>query len=75
MMESNIKTELIALIDQETDFHVLEAVKVLLEKTSSNQNLKAKLSARALRSEQNIKDGELMDREELENKLNARLNQ
>lgn len=35
--------------------------------------LKEKLTSRALKAEQNIKEGRVMSREEMEQKLNARL--
>ena len=69
----NIKLELRTLIDQETDLNVLEAIKTLLQKAGLDSNLREKLTSRALKAEQDIVEGRVMNRQELEQKLNARL--
>ena len=69
----DIKTELRTLIDQENDLTVLEAIKTLLQKAGLNPKLREKLTSRALKAEQDIAEGRVMDRAELEKKLNARL--
>ncbi|MEQ9232324.1 MAG: hypothetical protein RIF46_16710 [Cyclobacteriaceae bacterium] len=72
-MEADIKSELRTLIDQENDLNVLEAIKTLLQKTGLDSTLREKLTSRALKAEQDIAEGNVMDRGELEKKLNARL--
>jgi len=73
MRAIDIKEELRVLIDQERDFHILEAIRTLLAKSSLNSTLKAKLTTRALKSEQDIKEGRVLSREEMERKLDNRL--
>jgi hypothetical protein len=74
MNNGNIKAELKELIEKETDTRVLEAIKVLLEKAGLNQVLKEKLTARALKAEEDISAKRLMNRKELETRLNEKLN-
>ena len=69
----DIKTELQALIENETDNSILEAIKTLLKKSSLDPILKQKLTSRALKAEEDIATGRVMDRKELESKLNSRL--
>ena len=73
MKAEDIKTELRELIEKETDSSILEAIKTLLKKSSLNPILKEKLTFRALKAEQDISSGQVMDRKELETKLNGRL--
>ncbi|MDH5475731.1 MAG: hypothetical protein OEX22_08590 [Cyclobacteriaceae bacterium] len=73
MKEVDIKQELRSLIDKENDYHILEAIKTLLQKSSLNPILKEKLTSRALKSEKNIQEGNVYTREELEKKLDSRL--
>ena len=73
MRAIDIKEELRILIDQEGDFHILEAIKTLLTKSNLNSTLKTKLTARALKAEQDIKEGKVLSREEMERKLDNRL--
>lgn len=73
MSTIDIKTELRALIDKETDSNILDAIRTLLKKTSLNPMLKEKLTSRALKAEEDISAGRVMDRKELEHKLNGRL--
>ena len=73
MRAVDIKTELRTLIDQEHDLTVLEAIKTLLQKAGLDAKLREKLTSRALKAEQDIAEGRVMDRAELEKKLNARL--
>lgn len=73
MNASDIKIELQKLIEQEKDLHILEAIKTLVKRSSLNPELKEKLTSRALKSEQNIKEGKLLSRQELEEKLHGRL--
>jgi len=68
----DIKTELIQLIEQESDTHILEAIRTLLKKTTLNPVLKKKLSARSLKSEKDIKSGKVYNREEAERILKER---
>ena len=73
MGATDIKTELRTLIDQENDLTVLEAIKTLLQKAGLNPKLKEKLTSRAINAENDIAEGRVMDRDELEKKLDARL--
>jgi len=73
MRTVDIKTELRLLIENETDNSVLEAIKTLLKKSSLNPKLKEKLTSRALKAEDDISAGRLMERKEFESKLNKRL--
>ncbi len=45
------------MIDNESDPQTLEAIKTLLKKSKIDPILKEKLSSRALKSEENIKEG------------------
>ena len=62
MRAEDIKTELRELIEKETDSSVLEAIKTLLKKSGLNPTLKEKLTSRALKAEEDISAGRLMDR-------------
>lgn len=73
MNAADIKSELQKLIEQEKDIHILEAIKTLLKKSSLNAELKEKLTSRALKSEEDINEGRLLNRQELEEKLHGRL--
>lgn len=73
MRTIDIKTELRTLIENETDNSILEAIKTLLKKTHLNPILKEKLTSRALKSEEDISAGRVMDRSEIEQRLNKRL--
>ena len=67
-----IKTELKSMIENETDLDVLEAVKTLLQRTQSSNILKEKLSSRALKAQSDIKEGRVLDRAEMNKRLNDR---
>lgn len=69
----DLKAELRLLIENETDKNILEAIMVLLKKTSLNPVLKEKLTSRALKSEGDIEEGNVMDRQAAEQRLNDRL--
>ena len=69
----NIKTEIQILIEKETDSSILEAIRTLLKKSRLNPKLKEKLTSRALKSEEDISAGRVMERKELEQKLNDKL--
>lgn len=73
MKAIDIKTELRELIDKESDNSILEAIRTLLKKTKLNPILKEKLTSRALKAEEDIKAGRVMDRKKLEFRLNKRL--
>ena len=73
MRAVDIKTELLELIEKETDKSILEAIKTLLKKSSLNTALKEKLTSRALKAEEDISAGRVMDRKEVESKLNDKL--
>lgn len=61
-----IKSELKRLIEQENDPGILKAIRTLLKKTSLDQTLKEKLTARALKSNEDIKEGRILNRKEME---------
>lgn len=73
MKAEDIKSELRELIEKETDKNILEAIKILLKKSSLNPTLKEKLTSRALKAEEDISEGRFLDRKEIELKLNDRL--
>ncbi|WP_245189381.1 hypothetical protein [Lunatimonas salinarum] len=73
MGKLDIKQELRALIEKEKDVHVLETIKTLLVKSSLNPILKEKLTSRALKAEEDIREGRVYTREEFEKKLDNRL--
>lgn len=73
MSSAAIKIELQKLIEEEKDLQVLEAIKTLLTKSSLNPELKEKMTSRALKSEQDIKEGRLLNRQEFEEKLKGRM--
>jgi hypothetical protein len=65
-MENKIlKVELVEMIEQETDVHVLEAIHTLLSRVSLNPLLKQKLTDRALKAETDITDGRLFTSEQV----------
>jgi hypothetical protein len=65
MSEAGLKTEIKTLIENESDVEVLEAIYTLLQKTSLDPELKIRLTARALRSEEDLREGRIYDREEV----------
>lgn len=65
----DIKDELRLLIEGETDYHILEAIRTLLRKTTLDPILKQKLSSRALKAEQDIKEGKLFEGAEVDARL------
>jgi hypothetical protein len=65
MNATEIKTELQQMIEQEKDMSVLEAIRTILQKTSLSPMLREKLTARALKSEQDIASGNLLSKEEI----------
>lgn len=65
MKSTEIKTELQRLIEQETDMGILQAIRTILLKTGLNPELKAKLTIRALKSEDDIKASRIFDKEEV----------
>ena len=71
METTDIKIELQTLIENETDGNILEAIRTLLRKSSLDPILKQKLSSRALKAEEDILSGKVMDRKELESRLNS----
>ena len=53
------------MIEHETDMTVLQAIRTILQKTSLNPVLKEKLTVRALRSEEEIKGGHVLGKDEV----------
>jgi hypothetical protein len=60
-----IRTELQRMIEQETDVTVLEAIRTLLLKTSIDPALREKMTARALKSEEDIASGRAFSKDEV----------
>ncbi len=58
-----IKTELKELIEREMDLSI--AIKALLKKTTLDTVLREKLTHRAMRSEEDIKEGRVLNRAEI----------
>lgn len=57
-----------------SNIELIDKLESLLKKEQKlNPVIKDKLTSRALKAEQDITEGRVMDRAELENKLNARL--
>lgn len=65
MSATHIKTELRELIEQQEDLNLLKAIRTLLKKAGLDAELKEKLTARALKSEEDIEKGRLFTREEI----------
>jgi hypothetical protein len=74
MITTDIKVELKRLIDQEEDTNVLEALKILLNKTNLNVVLKEKLNSRALKSEEDIKNQRVYNQDEIKERTKQFLN-
>jgi hypothetical protein len=73
MATVDLKTELQELIQNETDHSILDAIRTLLIKSRLDPILKEKLTSRALKAEEDIAANRLMDRKELEKRLDSRL--
>ena len=65
MSATAIKIELKELIEKERDLSILKAIKALLRKTTLDTDLREKLSQRAIRSEEDIKSGRVLNRKEI----------
>ncbi|HTA27226.1 MAG TPA: hypothetical protein VK809_05525 [Bacteroidia bacterium] len=65
MRTSNLKSELIQLIEEERDESILKAIKTLLQKTGLDATLKEKLTNRALQSEKEILSGKLLSKADI----------
>ena len=65
MSATAIKIELKELIEKERDLSILKAIKALLRKTTLDNILREKLSQRALRSEEDINSGRVLNRKEI----------
>jgi hypothetical protein len=55
-----IKEELHAMINQESDVKILEAILAILQKTTLDPILRQKLTNRALKSEESISQGKVI---------------
>ena len=69
-MVAGINKELQRMIEK--DIHVLEAIHTFLEKARLNPALKEKLTIRALRSEEDIKEGRIHDKNEVIERTTSR---
>lgn len=65
MSSIEIKTELQQMIEQEMDMSVLEAIRIILQKTKLDPALKEKMTSRALRAEEDVASGRLLSQEEV----------
>lgn len=68
MATSVIKSQLHKLIDEEQDMSLLKAIKTLLSKNALNPELKEKLTKRALKSEEDIKNAKVYTLEQVKRK-------
>lgn len=68
MATSVIKSQLHKLIDEEQDLSLLKAIKTLLSKNALNPELKEKLTKRALKSEEDIKNAKVYTLEQVKRK-------
>lgn len=68
-----IKTELKELIELERDLSILKAIKALLKKTTLDSVLREKLTQRAIRSEEDIKEGRVLNRAEIIRQTDKRI--
>ena len=67
----DIKKKLKQLIEKENDTSVLQAIWTLLSKTSLDSTLKAKLTERALKAEQDIASKRIMSKEDVIKRTNG----
>ena len=75
MNASELKTELLKMIERENDIQILKALMTILEKTRLDPALKQKLTFRALKSEEDIATGRLMSKTEIIDRTNDHLGQ
>ena len=61
------------LIEREEDLDVLMAIKTLLIKANLDSEVSEMMSSRALKAEEDIKNGRILTREEFEGELYNRL--
>jgi hypothetical protein len=73
MKAIDIKTELRGLIEKETDLRILETVRALFTQKDLDPSVEKEMISRALKSEQDIKEGKVYTIEEAEARLNKRL--
>jgi hypothetical protein len=69
----DIKLELKSLIDQETNLSLLETVKALFTQKNFDPSIQEEMISRALKSEQDIKEGKVYTVEEADARLNEHL--
>lgn len=72
MSTIEIKTELQQMIERENDMSILEAIRTILQKISLNPILKEKLTERSMKSERDITEGRLLEREEIRQRTERR---
>jgi len=70
MTDQEIKVELFQMIEKETDKTILEAIRIILQKTSLDPILKTKLTHHALRSEEDIKSNRVFTKQEVVQRTN-----
>ncbi len=64
MTAINLKKEIIRKLDSTLDESMLEIINKLLDKASLNSTLKNKLTKRALKAEEDIKNGKVYNKSE-----------
>lgn len=71
-MKTDLKTELKHWIDQETDIKVLEEVRAIFNQKPHDSTIEKEMVSRALRSEQDIKEGNVYSIDEVKTRLGKR---
>lgn len=75
MSTLSLRTELSELIAKEKNASLLEVLKDILSGGSKNALLKAKLTSRALKAEEDLADGRVLTTEEVRARLASRKKQ
>ena len=70
MNTASIKLQIRKMIDEQDDKSVLEAIYILLQKTSLNPQLKLKLTNRALKAEKDIAENRVFSKKEMIERTN-----
>lgn len=70
MSTVELKSELLRMIEVETDVNILKAIHTILEKTSLNPVLRQRLTSRALKSESDVAEGRVFGEDDVVNRTN-----
>lgn len=65
MTTMELKSELLRMIERETDVNILNAIRTILQKTSLDPMLKERLTSRAQASEADIRADRVFSREDV----------